>query len=529
MPRPDKQDSVVFDLVEDNGPGGAADAGTDATPSTGPSLLSRLPRPSRRTWVIAAAVVAAVAVTGASVDLARDHRRAELMRTSPVGVASLAAPPEETWTVPFDVPAGQGSGANLGQEIVVMDGLLVLPPTSPTDDPADPAIGMFRALPGFTDIVAVEPGTGETAWRVPVDESPMCGPTGYDASVSTEVLVCVQGPEDARQALAITPDGGARARDLDPAEDEQVFPGPDGTVVRAVRTGEPVACEAAEGCPTPTLDQGRDLRVTVEDAGTGAERWTTTLEFDPALSNSCQTWVQTGDEPSTEPVFDLELAFVYVTAESITVDGCGVSAALSVSGTRLDLAGDVASGQVWVSELGSGRFAVEGDGRETLVVNEDGEVLHTLDGWVRSGRTSPDAPDDLWFVTHPSGNGLAAVREDGSEAWTAPAGADLALVARDVVIVNRGNRILGLDRVTGATRWTWSDDDPRDLAAFRTLTDGEVIAVERLPQDTTGGGQLVALDLDTGGELWDVPLTGSVVAVDGHLVEFTSSGLRGLG
>jgi outer membrane protein assembly factor BamB len=105
----------------------------------------------------------------------------------------------------------------------------------------------------------------------------------------------------------------------------------------------------------------------------------------------------------------------------------------------------------------------------------------------------------------------------------------LALAARDVVVVNRGNRLLGLDRATGAKMWEWADDDPRGLAGFRTLTDGEIIAEQLLPQDGTGEGALVAIDLGTGDELWDVPLAGSVVAVDGYLVEFTSDGVRGLG
>ena len=105
----------------------------------------------------------------------------------------------------------------------------------------------------------------------------------------------------------------------------------------------------------------------------------------------------------------------------------------------------------------------------------------------------------------------------------------LALAARDSVVVSRGNGLVGLDRATGAALWTWANDDPRGLANFRTLTDGETIAVQYLPQDGAGEGKLVAVDLATGEELWDVPMTGTAVAVDGHLVEFTPDGVRGLG
>ncbi|WP_454850510.1 outer membrane protein assembly factor BamB family protein [Promicromonospora soli] len=530
MPRPDKEESVVFDLVEDNGPGDAPDAGPDAA-GTGPSLLSGLPRPSRRTWVIAAAVVAAVAVTTVSVDLVRDHRRAELMRTSSVGVASLADPPEETWSVPFDVAAGRDSGARMDQQLVVMDGLLVMPPVSTGSSPDGSVTGVFEAPPGFTDIVAVDPGSGEVAWRVPVEKSPVCGPTGYDASISTELLVCVHGPDDDRRVLAITPDGATRSRPLDLAEGERAFPGPDGMVVRTVRTGEPIgylACDESRNCPPRILEQGRSVRVTAEDAGTGAERWTSTLEFDPTLSDNCQTWPANAD-PSDAPVTDPDLTMVNVGAESVSVEGCGVSATLSVAGVRLDPTDDDVIGQVWVSELGSGRFAVEGQAAETVVVDAEGEILRTVDGWMQPSRTAPDAPDDLWFVTRPSGVGFAAVREDGSEAWMALDESRLALAARDVVVVNRGNRLLGLDRATGAKIWEWADDDPRGLVGFRTFTDGETIAEQLLPQDGTGEGALVAIDLGTGDELWDVPLAGSVVAVDGYLVDLTSDGVRGLG
>lgn len=50
--------------------------------------------------------------------------------------------------------------------------------------------------------------------------------------MSTEVLVCVQGPDDARQALAITPDGATRSRGLDLAADEY-----DGHLVEFTSTG----------------------------------------------------------------------------------------------------------------------------------------------------------------------------------------------------------------------------------------------------------------------------------------------------
>src|SRR5688572_3188106 len=132
MPRPDKQESVVFDLVED-GSGTVPDAGGGAPglPDRRRSLRSRLsglPHLSRRTWAVAAGVVLALVVTTAAVDLVRDHRRTELMRGSSVGVVSLDEPPVATWTVPFDTPAREGGETHVDQPLVTMDGLLVLPP-----------------------------------------------------------------------------------------------------------------------------------------------------------------------------------------------------------------------------------------------------------------------------------------------------------------------------------------------------------------------------------------------------------------
>lgn len=531
MPRSDKQEPVVFDLVEGGGPGADAAPGAGSEdPRSG--FSSRLPRLSRRTWLIVAAVVAVVAVTATAVDRVRDHHRAELMRTSSVGVASLAEPPEETWTLPFDVPAGPDS-PYLDQEVLVMDGLLVMPPASTQDVLDVTGAGMFEARPGFAGIVAVDPGSGEIAWRVPVEERPVCGPTGYDASVSTDVLVCVDGPDGARQVLSVTPDGATRTRPLDLADGEQVHPGPDGIVVRTLRTGDPVGhttCSVSRPCPPEVMAEGRALRVLAEDARTGAERWTSTVEFDQELSDSCQVWHPDDTSPSDEPAWDPDLTSVSTGTESITVGGCGLSATLSLDGVRLDLAAGVAHlSHPWVAELGSGRFAVQGDGQESVVLDADGNTLRTLDGWVQAGRRSPDAPDDLWFADSLSGNRYTAVRDDGSEAWRAPAGARLALAARDVVVMDRGNQLLGLDRATGERLWTWTNEGPSARTTFRTLTDGEVVAVHYFAYDTATGGSLVAVDLDTGAELWDVPLSGAAVAVDGHLVEFTSDGLRGLG
>jgi outer membrane protein assembly factor BamB len=538
MSRPGKQASVVFDLVEEIGPEGAADlvdGGPDVPAEPAPGLLVRLSRVSRRTWMIVAAAVTVTAVTITAVDLVRDDRRAALMRTSSVGVASLADPPTETWTVPFDMPVEPGQDASMGQQqVVTMGGLLVVPPANARSYWVAPAGPGEPVLPGFEGVVAIDAGSGEMVWRVPLRERPTCGPTGYDASMSTEVLVCVHGADGAREVLAIGPDGSTRTRPADLAEGEQVFPGPDGLVVRTARTGEPngvVECDASGNCSPEFMTTGRDLLVTAEDAGTGAERWTSIVEFDPMRSMNCMATLASGDWPTVDSAADPNVVTVSAGAETVVVDGCGVSATLSVPGTRLDLAGDAGgTTPAWVTELGPGRFAVQSEGPGTTVVDEAGRTLHSLDGWVRTDATSPDAPDDLWFVTtRADGSGFEAVREDGSVAWTEQYGRSALLAGRHVVVADRGYRVAGLDRETGAELWTWGRGDLSELVRSRTFTDGETVAMEYLSRDGTGGGRLVTLDLDTGAELWDMPMTGPAVAVDGQLVELTPEGVRGLG
>lgn len=550
MPRPAKQESVVFDLVEEHGPdggayddaNGAADSpadevgrGPDIPAEPWPQPLVMLSRVSRRTWVLTAAAVAIGVVTVTAVDLVRDHRRAELMRTSPVGVESLAHPPAETWAVPFDTPVAPGEGMSMTQQVVIMDGLLVVPPTNAQSYWVDPAPGPGGPVPpGFEEVVAIDPASGGVAWRVPLGERPLCGPTGYDASTSTEVLVCVHGADDAREVLAIAPDGSTRTRSAELAEGEHVFPGPDGTAVRAVRTGDPagvVECDVSGTCSSGYLTPGRDVRVTAEDAGTGAERWTSTVAFDPMNSMNCQGTPDSGDWHTADSAMDPDEVTVSAGAETVVVDGCGVSATLSASGIRLDLVGGTdRTAPAWVTELGPGRFAVQGEGMGTTVVDEAGTTLHTLDGWIRTDATSPDAPADLWFVqTTTEAWGFEAVRADGSVAWSERYGQSVLLAGRDVVVVGRGNRVVGLERATGAELWSWGSEDLTEMIRFRALTDGEAVALEYLSRDGSDDGLLVTLDLDTGKQLWHLPLTGPAIAVGGHLVEFTPEGVRGLG
>nr|BFF19544.1 hypothetical protein GCM10025730_30650 [Promicromonospora thailandica] len=480
-----------------------------------------------------AAVAAVVAVTLTTAGLVRDHQRAELMRTSPVGVASLADPPEEVWTLPFDRAFGRSDFVD--QPTVVMDGLLVLLPTVRRDYfVLPPATGAADPAPaGFDDVTAVDPASGEVAWQVPVGEDPECGPSGYDATIRTGLLTCVQGPPDAREVLAIQPDGGTSLRRAGLSDDEQLVPGPAGLVVRLRRLGDPVepppapVCDPEGVCDSLLLTEGRDVRVTGEDPLTGAELWRERVAFEPREAASCFTpW--TGTDGAQE--LDLDHVTASAGAETVAVEGCGVQATLSADGVRLDTAGERQAGRpAWVTELGSGRFAVESGSSTSFLVDGAGAVLGTVAGYPQPVEASPDAPDDLLFPSSMNGAGFDAVREDGTVLWTERYATRVLLSARDVVVADRGSKLVGLDRDTGAEVWEWEHDDPRGLGLFRTVTDGETVASVYLPQDDAARGELVAIDLATGKERWAVPVAGPVVAVDGNLVAITPNGLHGLG
>src|SRR5690606_1949382 len=85
---------------------------------------------------------------------------------------------------------------------------------------------------------------------------------------------------------------------------------------------------------TPHLPKdfvGPDLVVRQEDAATGTERWSATLPFGSPRPESCLTY------EDSAPVLDTtEVVNQTVRGDALEVQGCGVSAAFLLDGTRLD-------------------------------------------------------------------------------------------------------------------------------------------------------------------------------------------------
>jgi outer membrane protein assembly factor BamB len=113
-----------------------------------------------------------------------------------------------------------------------------------------------------------------------------------------------------------------------------------------------------------------------------------------------------------------------------------------------------------------------------------------------------------------------------------------------MLVMTGDGEIQGLDAATGEAHWQWDGEGTtggytEDLYVSQTFTDGESVLL--LTENGSGGTGLVALDADSGEVVWEqrdaAPEDGglaqgyetSVVAVAGHLLEITPSGVRGLG
>ena len=162
-----------------------------------------------------------------------------------------------------------------------------------------------------------------------------------------------------------------------------------------------------------------------------------------------------------------------------------------------------------------------------------------------------------------SGRRLRAYGPDGAPRWdiTLQSGGQefLAQVGDTAVVTTGAGSVRGLDLATGAEKWVWdgpglaSGDDGGYFGGVyvaQAFTDGESVLL--LVESGAGGALgLVALDAASGAVVWDRPgggesaegdaldpadggpagqgVSGSLVAVDGHLLEITPDGIRGLG
>ena len=478
-----------------------------------------------------AAVVVLVVAAGVLVDTQLRHRA---LLATPGGVRTLAEKPTEQWSIDLDDP--------ISATLVRMPGVL--------------------AVAGGGEVRGLDPASGEARWTVDVGDGASCGPVtglgsaGPGAVEPADPLVCVgMSGAGEQEVTVIDPDGVAQTREVDPGA--VVVPAADGGLVSFELTGgdqepRPVVVDKLGAPHLPKGFVGPDLVVRVEDAGTGAERWSETVPFAAPRPESCVSYDQ--NEPTLDPgalAWDVRDAVV-------EVQGCGVSAAFLRDGTRLDDPKDPddppADGMDVASfaPLPDGGWVAPGTGSADSGLPND--VVHlpdggsvTLDGqllvpWASDGR-------DPGLVLERVGAQTVARSTDGGDAgtrlWTAPRLAATALLARvsgTAVVVDEDGAVRAVDLGTGADRWTL---DPEVLSlgsmawiaqslVFGAFTDGDtlLLPVSPGPDDEASGLRLLAIDLRDGSVRWEIeqetPYT-QLVSVDGHLAQITQQGVVGLG
>ncbi|MFD6139714.1 PQQ-binding-like beta-propeller repeat protein [Promicromonospora sp. NPDC060271] len=560
---PDEGDAFVFDLVDDDaaagdvptgatGPGATPDAGFEAADPA----ASDSPGRKRRAAAQAAAVLAIVLGTGLAVEGIRDHARIERMRDLPGGVADVSAPLEETWVWAGAVGSGDSSTA----DVVVLGGVLA-----------------FRSDDG---LVALDPATGREAWTVRLRENADCGPMVSPARPDpvSEALVCLQRTGDGteREVVAVGPDGATSAPRVLDAGDTRRYGlphvGPDGTVLRAKRTGPPSAtdlgdaeCTAAGEC-SGTVETGRDLLLRAEDAATGAARWTVTVPFRPSDAVQCaRTFGGSWGGSDTRLVLSGQLTpdtfGARVTPGLVDLNGCGIEASVTSDGVVLGT--EIEPGRGGVIRLGATSYAgvtFEGVARARLYAADGGVVGEIVGYPLGPAATDEVGPATLLAVDEPARR-LRAYEPDGTPRWdiVLQSGAQefLAQVGDTAVVTSGAGTVRGLDLATGVERWVW--DGSAAVSAdgggyfgsahvVQAFTDGESVLL--LTEREAGGGTqgLVALDAASGAVLWDRPgggpittfdladggtveqgVVGDLMAVDGNLLEVTPRGVRGLG
>ncbi|WP_419706846.1 PQQ-binding-like beta-propeller repeat protein [Promicromonospora sp. NFX87] len=562
MPRdPDDGSALVFDLVEHDEPGPQGTSAAPGADGTVQVVAFAVPDdadgepdvpPARgagawwRTVPTVAAVLAIVLGTGIASDGVRDAARIERMRDFGGFVEDVSTPLTEQWV--WDGAVGTGPGW----------------------DGADAAVlGDVLAFQSGRDLVALDPATGEGAWVVPLGDDPACGPRGVSpyegtSAPSVSMMVCVSGAAADRVVVTVRPDGTVSApRTLDPSDTRRhgpARPGPDGTVLRATRIGPEsrvdlgdADCMETGGC-SGTVTAGRDIELRAEGAVTGQELWTVTVPFEEADAWECTdaSW----EEPNDGPAFDGKLhpdAFgARVTVDLVQLYGCGVEAAVTPGGVLLDPEPEPGTGHV--ESLAPGGYAwldYRGPGR-TVVYGDDGAVVVDLAGYVRGPRAADGAGPDTLLGTDETGQRLIAYAADGVPRWEVEMQAleqrFLAQVGRTAVVASLGDTdVRGLDIDTGAERWRWDVSADGD-EALETFTDGRAVLLHLIEADS-GVRRMVSLDAATGELLWresdeaaasrieavrsglddeQMPVL-VLVAVDGHVLEVSGTGVRGLG
>jgi outer membrane protein assembly factor BamB len=505
----------------------------------GAAVRRRLPTTRRGRVLLVGSVVSVVVLAVAAGVLVDARLREQALLATPAGVRSLEAKPAEQWSMDLENP--------IAATLVEMPGVL--------------------AIVGDAKVRGVDPATGEELWTVDLEEDLDCGPTtrlgtgGSESGGPADPLVCVtssgDGGDQVQGVTVIEVDGATRSRELDPAA--QVTPAPGGGLIHFEPTGGeqeqgPVVVDKLGAPHLPKAFVGPDLTVRVEDAATGTERWSETVAFGAPRPDSCITYDESG-----APVLDVAGALGWdLHGDVLEVQGCGVSAAFLLDGTRLDDPEDPEDPPA--DGVDTASFAALPDGGwvgpDTTITDAavPGDVVHLphgatvqLDGqvlvpWATDGRDPGILLERVGVHVEARSTSEG---DAGARPWSAPqlrATALLARVARTAVVLDEQGAVRGIDLGTGADRWTL---DPETLSfgdmawaaestIFGAYTDGDtlLLPVSADPSGSASGLRLLAVDLRDGSTRWEIeqetPYT-QLISVDGYLAQITQEGVVGLG
>jgi outer membrane protein assembly factor BamB len=505
----------------------------------GSAVRRRLPTTRRGKVLLAGGTVSVVVLAVAAGVLVDARLREQALLATPAGVRSLEAKPTEQWSIDLENP--------IASTLVEMPGVL--------------------AIAGDGKVRGVDPASGEVLWTVDLEENLSCGPSALlgvgEPSIQepADPLVCVtssgEGDEREQGVTVIEADGATRSRDLDPGA--EVVPVAGGGLLHFEIAGgkteqRPVVVDKLGVPHLPKDFVGPDLTVGVEDAATGRERWTDTLTFGAPRPDSCITYDESG-----APVLDVAGALGWdLHGDVLEVQGCGVSGAFRLDGTRLDDPKDTedppADGVDTASFLSlpdGGWVGPDTAAADVAVANDvvhlpDGGTVH-LDGnvlvpWATDGRDPGLVLERVGVRTQARST---SADDPGALLWSAPqlrATTLLAEVSGTAVVLDEQGAVRAIDLGTGADRWTLSPKTLSfgDLAwaaessIFGAYTDGDtlLLPVSADPSGESSGLRLLAVDLRDGSVRWELeqetPYT-QLISVDGYLAQVTQHGVVGLG
>jgi outer membrane protein assembly factor BamB len=407
-----------------------------------------------------------------------------------------------------------------------------------------------------THVWALDVAAGKELWRQDLGPDPTCGPSAHtpvDVAAPVDVVVCLTGDPDDRTVTVLDATGAVVGeRQIGPARDDPYLESVDGDVPLVLPAADgavAVVDHLPSGISAPWVEEGseeddattlRALRaegwvdptLRLEDAVTGEVRAEVTAPLRPEHLRGCNRIYETVDgenEVSVRAVSSVE-----ATPSFTVLWACGASAGLTADGTPLD----APTSGGWPQALAGGGYVLTAD--ESSVLATDGSVVATVHGWVYPPTVDADPGGPyLTAAGLDEGTGgvrLSAVGPDGRRDWGVETDEFSGVLARvaGTVVVQDGDRAVGLDAATGAELWARdglldrSGDGSGEWVAG-VLTDGTRLLVG--VNGDGAGHRLVTLDARDGTTVWERAGEGPVTAlqaVDGQPVLLGST-LRGLG